>query len=71
MPKYDDGCQLYPKCLECPYPDCLMDRIPSLLVANRVVEAMELARQGLSKAEIAQRLGVAGRTIYRYLDKVS
>jgi len=48
-----------------------MDRIPSLLVANRVVEAMELARQGLSKAEIAQRLGVAGRTIYRYLAKIS
>ena len=65
------GCQLWHDCFTCPYPDCLLDKLPSLLVANRVIEAKELAKQGLNNAEIAQRLGVTERTIYRYLDKVS
>jgi len=67
----DNGCRLWQDCFTCPYPDCLVGRIPSLLAASRMVDAMELAKQGLNNTEIAKRLGVTERTIYRYLDKIS
>jgi len=67
----DEGCQFYPSCLQCPYPDCIVDGVPSLLIATKRVEARELAEKGLSDAEIAQRLNVSKKTIQRYLVKIS
>ena len=67
----DTGCALYPRCLECPFPDCIADSIPSLLIYAKRAEARELAEQGMSKIEIARKLGVAERTVKRYLDTFS
>ena len=67
----DNGCALFPCCLECPFPDCIADNIPSLLTAAKRAEARELAEQGMSKAEIAQKLGIAERTVRYYLAKIS
>ena len=64
------GCQFWHDCFTCPYPDCLADTIPSLLIAAKRAEARELAEQGMSKAEIAQKLSISERTVKRYLDKV-
>ena len=65
------GCQFYHDCFSCPFPECLVDRIPSVLVSIKRAEARELAEQGMSKAQIAQRLGVAERTVRYYLAKIS
>jgi len=67
----DRGCALFPKCLECPFFDCLADSIPSLLINAKRAEARELAERGMSKIEIARKLGVAERTVKRYLDTFS
>ena len=67
----DSGCQLWVDCFTCPYPDCVADTIPSLLTDAKRAEARELAEQGMSKAEIAQKLGIAERTVSRYLDTFS
>ena len=67
----DTGCALYSKCLECPFPDCIADKIPSLLITIKKAEARELAEQGLSKVEIARKLGVSEKTVKRYLDRTS
>ena len=61
------GCQFYHDCFSCPFPECLVDRIPSVLVSIKRAEARELAEQGMPKAQIARRLGVSRMTIYKYL----
>ena len=63
----DTGCPFYPKCLECPFPDCLEDKIPLILAANRRVAARGLAEQGLTIAGIAEKLGVSRMQVYRDL----
>jgi len=63
------GCYLCPSCLECPFPDCILDKIDSILLELRKIEARELARQGNSVNKIADTLGVSIYTIKRYLSK--
>ena len=63
----DSGCKFYHDCESCPFPDCLVDNIPSLLVATRRAEARELAKEGMPKAQIAKKLGVSRMQVYRYL----
>ena len=65
------GCDLWSDCESCPFPDCIADSIPSLLADAKRAEARELAEQGMSKAEIAQKLGIAERTVRYYLAKIS
>ena len=67
----DTGCQFYPKCLECPFPDCLLDQVSVTITQGKRVEARELARRGVNKVEIAKRLRVTERTVRNYLEKVS
>jgi len=62
------GCEFYPDCLTCPFPECLIDTYLSTLSGLRKIEARELARQGKSVAEIADAIGVSERQIRRYLD---
>ena len=62
------GCTFYPDCLNCPFPECLIDAYPSVLSELRKVEARELARQGKSVGEIAQIMEMSGRQIIRYLN---
>ena len=61
------GCTFYPDCLNCPFPECLIDAYPSVLSELRKVEARELARQGKSVSEIAKKLGMFYESIRRYL----
>ena len=67
----DSGCEFWNDCFTCPYPDCIADKIPSLLIAAKRVEARELAEQGLSNVEIARKLGISERTVRDYLAKIS
>ena len=64
----DEGCQFWTQCGTCPYPDCIADRVNDLLTATRKAEAIELARQGMIKSQIARKLGVSRVTINRYLE---
>ena len=65
----DEGCQFYPSCLLCPYPECIEDKLPVLLVANRQAEARDLSSQGMTTAKIAEKLEVSKRQVERYLTK--
>ena len=64
----DSGCQFYHDCFSCPFPDCLADNIPSLLIDTKRAEARELAKQGMPKAQIARKLGVSRMQVYKYLE---
>ena len=66
----DTGCYLYPSCLECPFPDCLLDTYPLVLSELRRVEAETLAKQGKSVSEIAEVMGLSKRQVKRYLHDV-
>ncbi|HYF40714.1 MAG TPA: hypothetical protein VD930_13550 [Gemmatimonadales bacterium] len=62
----DDGCELAPRCLECPLPQCRYDLGPK--VASALMwwaELRPLLAQGLSAEECAERMRVSRRTIYR------
>ena len=61
------GCTFYPDCLNCPFPECLIDAYPSVLSELRKVGARELARQGKSVNKIAEGLGVSRRQVANYL----
>ena len=65
----DHGCEIAPKCLECPLPQCKHDD-PSGYVRGltqrrdaRILEEME--QRGLSVDAAAQVFGVTVRTIFR------
>ena len=61
------GCVFYPDCLECPFPECLLDTYPSVLSELRKAEAKELAGQGKSLSEIAEAMELSKRQVERYL----
>jgi len=63
----DSGCEFYHDCETCPFPDCIADNIPSLLVAAKRAEARGMARQRMSTLEIAERLKLSKRQVERYL----
>ena len=65
----DRGCEVSPRCLECPLSACKYDDVGphrSWLAKNRLfgVKA-ELAKGDLLK-DIAERHGITERTLYRY-----
>ena len=64
----DKGCALFPKCSECPFPDCVADSLPSLLKEGKRLEARRMTENGISRDKIAEALGVTERTVRRYLD---
>jgi DNA invertase Pin-like site-specific DNA recombinase len=69
----DEGCELYPRCLECPLPRCIEEepRLRQRLKLEWRAERMrELRRQGKGTAEIARMFGVSVRTVQRSLRKV-
>lgn len=64
----DGGCELHPRCLECPLERCVEEepRARQRVRLERRVERMrELRRQGKSTAEIAGMFGVSQRTVQR------
>lgn len=67
----DKGCDLAPKCLECPLPACRYDLPPQVagtILRTRQVRA--LLDQGKTRRETAEELGLSIRTVAR-LKKLS
>jgi len=64
----DEGCEVFPACLDCPLPRCLEEeprarqRLKTVLRARRM---KVLRRSGKSVKEIAQLFGVSQRTVQR------
>jgi hypothetical protein len=62
----DDGCEIAPRCLECPLPQCRYDLPPKRAGALlREAELRRLLAEGLTADEAAERMGVSRRTIFR------
>ncbi len=62
----DDGCEIAPKCLECPLPACRYDLPPKRAGALlREAQLRALLAQGLTADEAAARMGVSRRTVFR------
>ncbi len=69
----DGGCELHPRCLECPLERCVEEepRLRQRLRLQMRAEKMrELRAQGKSTAEIARAFGVSVRTVQRALQGV-
>jgi len=65
----DEGCELAPSCLECPFDRCVLEEggVASARKRERNQEIKELANQGVTVPELAERYGVSLRTIQRIL----
>jgi hypothetical protein len=66
----DEGCYLYPSCLECPLPCCIYDDPSGEGLRRRHKrardqEVLHLYRQGQPAAELARSFGISERSIYR------
>ncbi len=69
----DDGCELFPSCLNCPLPLCRYDQpggVRRLRTKARDKEIVRLRRRGhLPVDALAHRFGVSRRTIFRILER--
>lgn len=62
----DTGCELAPRCLACPLPQCRYDLPPKRAQALlRAAKLRPLLAEGLTVDEAAARLDVSRRTIFR------
>jgi hypothetical protein len=62
----DDGCEICPKCLDCPLPACRYDLPPKRAGALlREAQLRQLLAQGLSADDAARQMGVSRRTVFR------
>ena len=69
FPYEDKGCELFPSCLSCPFPDCLKEEPwgkERFLKHRRAERMMELKREGKSVKEIARIFEVSPRTVQRW-----
>ncbi len=67
----DDGCELAPACLECPFPDCLYEQFRGNLVKIKYLRDREIIRlhkeEKMDGPELSQRFHVSLRTVRRVL----
>lgn len=62
----DDGCEIAPRCLECPLPACRYDLPPKRAGALlREAQLRELLASGLTADQAAIKMGVSRRTVFR------
>jgi hypothetical protein len=62
----DDGCEISPRCLECPLPQCRYDLPPKRAGAlMREAELRRLLADGLTADQAAAQMGVSRRTVFR------
>ena len=65
----DEGCDLFPSCLNCPLPRCRYDE--ARRQTAKVLRNKEMLRlheiEGLKIEELAERFGVSKRTVYRII----
>jgi len=70
FPYEDEGCELFPSCLNCPFPTCIKEAPwgkERFLKLSRARRMMELKEEGKSTNEIARIFGVSPRTVQRWL----
>jgi DNA-binding transcriptional ArsR family regulator len=73
FPLENDGCELWPHCLTCPFPYCIKEEPwgkEKWLKAGRARRMQELHREGKSTGDIARIFGVSARTVQRALKLV-
>jgi len=66
----DEGCELAPSCLNCPFPYCIEDMPRGRQRRRKEIRNWEIFRsysQGEGVKQIAQRLKVSERTVQRAL----
>ena len=62
----DTGCDIAPRCLECPLPQCRYDLPPKRAGALlREAKLRRLLAEGLTIDAAAERMGVSRRTVFR------
>jgi DNA-binding transcriptional ArsR family regulator len=74
FPYEDKGCELFPSCLNCPFPDCLEEQPwgkERFQKRRRAERMLELRREGKSIKEIARIFEVSPRTVQRWLKAVT
>ena len=70
FPYEDQGCELFPSCLNCPFPCCIKEEPwgkERLLKRRRAERMLELKQEGKSVREIARIFEVSPRTVQRWL----
>jgi len=70
FPYEDEGCELFPSCLNCPFPTCIREEPwgkERFLKLRRAERMTELKKEGKSTEEIARIFGVSLRTVQRWL----
>jgi len=70
FPYNDQGCELFPSCLDCPFPYCIREEPwgkEKFLKGVRARRMAELKSRGKSVKEIASIFGVSIRTVQRAL----
>jgi len=73
FPYEDKGCELFPSCLNCPFPNCIEEEPwgkERFLKSRRAERMRELKREGKSVKEIAGIFEVSPRTVQRWLKAV-
>ena len=73
FPYEDEGCELFPHCLTCPFPRCIKEEPwgkEKFLKTQRARRMMTLKREGKSNEEIARIFRVSVRTVQRWLKVV-
>ena len=69
-PYGDQGCELFPSCLDCPFPYCIREEPwgrARFLKRMRAGRMAHLRNEGKSVEEIAGMFGVSVRTVQRAL----
>jgi hypothetical protein len=73
FPYEDKGCELFPSCLNCPFPECLKEEPwgkERFLKSKRAGRMLELKQGGKSIKEIARIFEVSPITVRRWLKAV-
>jgi hypothetical protein len=73
FPYEDRGCELFPSCLNCPFPHCIREEPwgkEKFLKRRRAERMMELKEEGKSVGEIARIFELSTRTVQRWLNTV-
>ena len=74
FPYEDRGCELFPSCLNCPFPNCVKEEPwgkEKFLKRRRAERMMELKREAKSVTEIARIFEVSPRTVQRWMNVVT
>src|SRR4030042_3197761 len=70
FPYGDEGCELFPSCLNCPFPHCVREEPwgkEKFLKRRRAERMLNLKKEGKSIREVARIFEVSPRTVQRWL----